>query len=260
MGKQHSNLGSLLRGSVSFLLVLALWSAVTYTGMVKDFFLPTPSAVLGGFYALFFEQGFLVDVLVSIGRVMAGFWVAVVLAIPAGIAIGLNKKAEAFIEPAVAFIRYIPTPALIPLFILWSGIGESEKILAIAQLLFFQLALMVANSVSFTPKEVVESARTLGASPWQIVTRVIFPSIRPRIFDDLRISIGWAWSALMAAEIVGATSGIGLVIVQAQRLLRTENVMAGILTIGIIGLLTDILMKRLYPWFFPWAPKLENHA
>ncbi len=251
---------SLVHGLISFGVVFLLWSAVTYTGFVKEFFLPTPTAVLYGFVTLFVRQGFMVDILISIGRVFAGFWIAVLLAVPCGIAIGLHKKANAFIEPVIAFIRYIPTPALIPLFILWSGIGEMEKILAIAQLIFFQLTLMVANSVSFAPKEVIESARTLGATQWQVTRHIIFPFIRPRIYDDLRISIGWAWSALMAAEIVGATSGIGLVIIGAQRLLRTENVIVGILVIGFIGLLTDVIMKRLYPVFFPWAPKLEHHA
>ncbi len=256
----RSNVRSLALGSLSFLLVLLLWSAATYTGFVKDFFLPTPTSVLRGFGTLFLHQHFLEDIFMSIWRVFAGFCIAVVLAVPCGIMIGLNKKMEAFIGPLVEFVRYIPTPALIPLFILWSGIGETEKILAIAQLIFFQLTLMTANAVSFTPKEVIESARTLGATRWQIVTRIIFPCICPRIYDDLRISMGWAWSALMAAEIVGATSGIGLVIIQAQRLLRTQNVMAGIITIGVLGLVIDLLMKRLYPVFFPWAPKLSHHA
>ncbi|MDO8649606.1 MAG: ABC transporter permease [Candidatus Peregrinibacteria bacterium] len=198
--------------------------------------------------------------LISVYRVLVGFIIAVVCAVPLGIIVGLNRRMEALVEPIVGFIRYTPTPALIPLFILWFGIGETEKIIVISQTVFFQLVLMVANSVSFIPKEIVESARTLGATKWQIITRVVFPYVKPRIYDDLRISIGWAWSALMAAEIVGATSGIGLVIVEAQRLLRTENVMAGILVIGLLGLVTDLVMKRLYPLFFPWAPKLEHHA
>lgn len=249
-----------LLGCLSFAILLGCWSLATSLGFVKPFFLPAPLSVVRGFFELFAYEGFLGDVLMSVWRVFAGFSIAVLLGIPCGIAIGLSKKAEASIEPMVAFIRYIPTPALIPLFILWAGIGETEKILAIAQLLFFQFTLMTSNAVLSTPREVIESARTLGASRWQIVLHVIFPYIRPRIFDDLRISIGMAWSALMAAEIVGATSGIGLVIIQAQRLLNTSNVMAGILTIGFIGLVTDVLLKKLYPVLFPWAPRLDHHA
>lgn len=257
---QSSKWSSTALGSISFLLLLLLWSLVTYTGFVKDFFLPTPTSLLHGFFSLFTQQSFANDVLISVYRVLVGFIIAVVCAVPLGIIVGLNRRMEALVEPIVGFIRYTPTPALIPLFILWFGIGETEKIIVISQTVFFQLVLMVANSVSFIPKEIVESARTLGATKWQIITRVVFPYVKPRIYDDLRISIGWAWSALMAAEIVGATSGIGLVIVEAQRLLRTENVMAGILVIGLLGLVTDLVMKRLYPLFFPWAPKLEHHA
>ncbi len=256
----RSNLKLWLLGSVAFIAVLIGWSACTYTRFVPDFFLPTPSEFLRALWHLFVVQHFLNDILISTTRVMAGFLIATVLAVPLGIMLGLNKKVEAFFEPIIDFIRYTPTPALIPLFILWFGIGEEQKVIVIAQAVFFQLVLLVANSVSFTPKELIESARTLGASRWQIVTQVVFPWAKPKIYDDLRISIGWAWSVLMAAEIVGATSGIGLVIIQSQRLLRTPNVIAAIIVIGTIGLATDIIIKRLYPYFFPWAPKLKTHA
>ncbi|MBI5793820.1 ABC transporter permease [Candidatus Uhrbacteria bacterium] len=256
----HGKWFSTLLGAVPFIMVFVLWSAVTYGGLVQPFFLPTPTALARGLWFLFAERSFASDIAISIERVLTGFVIAVVLAIPLGIAVGLSRKMEAIIEPIVGFIRYTPTPALIPLFILWFGIGETEKVIVIAQSVFFQLVLMVANAVASTPKELIESARTLGAGRGQIVYRVILPFVKPRIYDDLRISVGWAWSALMAAEIVGASSGIGLVVIEAQRLLRTPNVMGGILVIGIIGLITDITMRNLYPVFFPWAPKLKAHA
>lgn len=249
-----------LRGVVSFACITLVWWAVAASGFIESFFLPEPVSLLRGLYTLFTEHGFLWDIVVSIWRVAAGFAIAVVLALPIGILIGLSRKAEAFIEPVVDFIRYTPTPALIPLFILWFGIGETEKIVVIAQSVFFQLVLMTANSVSSVPKELVESARTLGATRRQVILHVVVPYARPRIYDDLRICIGWAWSALMAAEIVGASSGIGLAIIQAQRLLRTDLVMAAVLAVGLIGLFTDILLKQLYPVLFPWAPRLRNHA
>ncbi len=257
---RRSKWASVGLGSLSFAVIFVIWSAVTYTRFVSDVFLPTPSELVHGAVMLFVQRGFLWDIGISALRIIIGFVIAVMLAIPIGIALGLSRRASQLLEPVVDFIRYIPNPALIPLFILWFGVGETEKIIVISQTVFFQLVLMVANSVSFTPKEIIESAQTLGATRWHIITRVIFPYIKPRIYDDLRISIGWAWTALMAAEIVGASSGIGLIIVEAQRLLRTPNVVAGILTIGILGLITDITMKLLYPVFFPWAPKLEHHA
>ena len=257
---RRSNWHSIGLGTIPFIIVFIAWSSVTYTGFVQPFFLPTPTALVHGLYFLFVQQTFINDVLISAWRVIVGFIIAIVLAVPLGIALGLNRKAEAAIEPIVSFIRYTPTPALIPLFILWFGVGELEKIIVIAQTVFFLLVMLVANAIASTPKEIIESARTLGANRRQIILNVILPFVKPRIYGDLRISIGWAWTALMAAEIVGASSGIGLVIVEAQRLLRTPNVMGGILVIGMLGLLTDVIMKLLYPVFFPWAPKLQRHA
>jgi NitT/TauT family transport system permease protein len=119
---------------------------------------------------------------------------------------------------------------------------------------------MVANSVSAVPRAFVESARTLGATKWQIIERVIFPFTKPRIVDDLRVSMGWAWAGLMMAEIVGSTSGIGFVIIQSQRLLQTANVIAAIIIVGILGLLTDYFFKKLHRLWFPWVPKINHYA
>lgn len=251
---------AILLTSAPILLCIALWWMATTQGWVSPLFLPSPSALLRGFVELFTEQGFLRDIGVSTARVFGGFAIAVVLAVPLGMMMGLSRKVALLTEPLVDFIRYTPTPALIPLFILWLGVGEREKLVVIAQTVFFQLVLMVANDVAFVPREYLESSRTLGASRWQQFRHCIFPAILPRLYDDMRICLGWAWTALITAEIVGSSSGIGIVIIQAQRLLRTEFVIAGILTVGFIGLCIDVLMRKLYPVFFPWAPRLEKHA
>jgi NitT/TauT family transport system permease protein len=174
--------------------------------------------------------------------------------------IGLSRRAEAIIEPVLDFIRYTPIPAFVPLFILWFGIGELEKTIIIASSVFFQIVLLVANSISLTPKPIIASARTLGATQSQLVAKVIYPFAKPRILDDLRVCMGWAWAVLTIAEIVGATSGIGFVIIQSQRLLQTANVLAAIVVVGVLGLLTDAAFKWLYKVSFPWASRTENHA
>jgi NitT/TauT family transport system permease protein len=246
--------------SLSFFVLLAVWSLVSYTGLIKDFFLPTPTAVAKAVITLFVYQNFLRDVAMSVSRVSIGFAAATLIGVPVGIIIGLSKRAETFIEPVVDFIRYTPIPAFIPLFILWFGIGETEKIIVIGSSVFFQIVLMVANSVSLTPKPIVESALTLGVTRWQIITKVIYPFSRPRILDDLRVSMGWAWAVLTIAEIVGATSGIGFVIIQSQRLLQTARVIGAIIVIGSLGILTDALFKWLYRFCFPWASKIHQYV
>jgi NitT/TauT family transport system permease protein len=217
--------------------------------------LPSPLEVVKSTYNLFFHYGFINDISISIFRILSGFFIAVVLAIPLGIMIALNKKSSAFLEPVIDFIRYTPIPAFIPLFILWFGIGELEKIIVIVAAVFFQLVLMVANSVSQVPKDIIEYAKTLGAKKRNIAFDIIFQHSKPRIFDDIRVSFGWAWAGLMIAEIVGATSGIGFVIIQSQRLLNIGNVISAIIIVGLLGLLTDFMLKLAYKKLYPWSDK-----
>ncbi len=231
------------------------WSAVTYSGLIKDFFLPTPSAVISAFTAMLVNEGLVQDILISLYRITVGFGIATALAVPIGIAVGANKSAEALIEPLIDFIRYIPIPATLPLFILWFGIGELEKILVIAASVFFQLSLMVANAIQSTPKEMIESGLGLGSSKWQIVTKIMYPYAKPRILDDMRISLGWAWSALMISEIIGSTSGIGHLIIQAQRLLQSDHVFSVVIIIGLLGLTSDFAIKLLHKALFPWVQR-----
>lgn len=245
---------------LSFLILLGVWWFITAVGLIANFFLPSPSAVVEAIVRLFSQGNFISDIGISLFRILIGFGVAAILSVPLGILIGLNRRAEALIEPVVDFVRYTPIPAFIPLFILWFGIGELEKIVVIGVSVFFQLVLMVSNSVSLTPRDIIDSARTLGANHWQILTKVVYPYSKPRIFDDLRVSMGWAWAGLLIAEIVGSTSGIGFVIIQSQRLLQTGNVIGAIIVVGILGLTIDLIFKLLYKMFFPWAPKIQHHA
>jgi NitT/TauT family transport system permease protein len=260
MSWRSPKLRQILIGSLGFFLILGIWHAVTTAGLVKDFFLPAPKEVFTMIYRMLTVQGFLGDVGISSLRIALGFTLASALAIPLGMAIGLNKTAQDAAEPLIDFIRYTPVPAFIPLFILWFGIGELEKIMVIAVSVFFQLVLMVANSVSQTPREIIDSAKTLGAGRWQVIRLVIFQLGKPRIYDDMRVSIGWAWAVLMMAELVGSTSGIGYVIIQSQRLLKTSTVIAAILITGTIGLGIDIILKWLYAKLFPWARKIEHET
>ncbi len=247
-------------GLVSIGIILLAWHIITKLKFVPSYFLPSPLEVGNALYRMFTQGNLTKDILVSCYRVTTGFAIATALAIPCGIAIGLSKKTERLLEPTIDFIRYTPIPAFIPLFILWFGIGEGEKIVVIASTVFFQMVLMVGNAVLKTPLELIHSAQTLGASPWQIVTKIILPYIKPNIWDDMRINLGWAWSGLILAEIVGSSSGLGYVIIQSQRLLQTSNVIAAIIIIGLLGAAGDIIFKKLYTIMFPWAPKLNSYV
>jgi len=166
---------------------------------------------------------------------------------------GTFKAVEALVEPLVGFVRYMPASAFIPLFILWLGIGDVEKVAIIFVGSLFQLILMVAVVASSVPKEMLETAYTLGAARLQVIRRVLLPASLPGILDTLRIIVGWAWTYIIVAELVAAESGIGYMIINAQRMLQTGSIIFGILAIGFLGIVTDYLFKWLHRWLFPWA-------
>jgi len=237
----------------SFAFFLVVWSILTYGGLVDPLFLPSPGRVFQAGVDLFVELGFTTDILNSVYRVMLGFVVAALMGVPLGLFMGTFKVAEAFTEPVVGFIRYMPASAFIPLFILWLGIGDIEKIAIIFVGSFFQLVLMVAVVAKNVHKDLLETAYTLGAKRFQVIWKVLLPASLPGIVDTLRIIVGWAWTYIIVAELVASASGIGYMIISAQRMLRTGNIIFGILTIGILGLITDYFFKWLYNRLFPWV-------
>jgi NitT/TauT family transport system permease protein len=237
----------------SFAFFLILWSILTYGRFVDPLFLPTPGRVFKAGVDLFMELGFTTDILNSVYRVMAGFFIAAIIGVPIGLIMGTFKVAEAFTEPVVGFIRYMPASAFIPLFILWLGIGDVEKIAIIFVGSFFQLVLMVAVVAKNVHKDLLETAYTLGAKRFQVIRKVLLPASLPGIVDTLRIIVGWAWTYIIVAELVASASGIGYMIISSQRMLRTGNIIFGILTIGMLGLITDFFAKWLYNKLFPWV-------
>jgi NitT/TauT family transport system permease protein len=240
-------------GIGGFGCVLIAWSLLTYGGFISALFLPPPHRVLLAGIEQFAQLGFATDIFMSTYRVLAGFLAAAVIGVPLGVLMGTFKAVEALIEPLVGFVRYMPASAFIPLFILWVGIGDVEKIAIIFVGSFFQLILMTAVVASSVPKEMLETAYTLGAGRMQVVRRVLLPASLPGILDTLRIIIGWAWTYIIVAELVAAESGIGYMIINAQRMLQTGSIIFGILAIGFLGIVTDYLFKWTHRWLFPWA-------
>jgi NitT/TauT family transport system permease protein len=217
-------------------------------------FLKDPLYTLTTGVKLFTEFGFHKDVGVTVFRVVGGFILAAIVAVPLGIAMGAFKPVEAFFEPFISFARYLPASAFIPLLILWAGVGEAQKLSVIFIGSVFQIVLMVAVIVGSTRRDLVEAAYTLGADSRGIVRRVMLPGAAPQIAETLRLVLGWAWTYVIVAELVGAESGIGHMIMDSQRLLDTGQMIFGIFCIGVIGLVSDLLFKwmnqRLYPWAF----------
>jgi NitT/TauT family transport system permease protein len=235
-----------------FALFVAVWGAVTFGGLVPKIFLADPLQMLRSGWLLLTEQGFAYDIGMTVWRVVGGFAIAALLALPLGVMMGAYKPVEAFFEPFVSFARYLPASAFIPLLILWAGIGEAQKLAVIFIGSFFQLVLMIAVVVGNTRRDLVEAAYTLGSTDTGVVRRVLIPGAAPEIFEILRMVLGWAWTYVIVAELIGASSGIGHMITDSQALLATDQIIFGIIVIGLIGLVSDLLFKwgnrRLFPW------------
>jgi NitT/TauT family transport system permease protein len=184
---------------------------------------------------------------------MLAFLVASAMAIPVGVLIGSFRAWEAAIEPLVDFVRYMPVVAFVPLTILWVGTDESQKYLVIWIGTFFQQVLLIMDNVKRVPIDFVDLGRTLGLRERAILTRIVVPSSAPGIWDSMRISLGWAWTWLVLAELVAATSGLGYRIVTAQRFFQTETIIGYILVLGVLGLVADQLMKATGRGLFRWA-------
>ena len=240
-------------GTLFFVLFFAVWAFATLGGYVSKTFLADPVTMLRSGWTLLTEQGFATDIGYTVWRVVGGFVLAAVLAVPLGVAMGAYKPVEAFFEPFVSFARYLPASAFIPLLILWAGIGEAQKLSLIFIGSFFQLVLMIAVQVGATRRDLVEAAYTLGASDWGIVRRVLIPLAAPQIAETLRLVLGWAWTYVIVAELIGASHGIGHMITDSQALLATDQIIFGIITIGVIGLVSDLAFKRANRAMFRWA-------
>ncbi len=236
-----------------FVVFVAVWAAVTFGGLVSKTFLANPLQMVTSGWDLLVNQGFSKDIGMTVWRVVGGFLIAAALALPLGVAMGAYKPVEAFFEPFVSFARYLPASAFIPLLILWAGIGEAQKLAVIFIGSFFQLVLMIAVTVGNTRRDLVEAAYTLGSSDGSLIRRVLLPGAAPEIAETLRMVLGWAWTYVIVAELIGASSGIGHMITDSQALLATDQIIFGIIVIGLIGLVSDFFFKWVNRRLFPWA-------
>ena len=240
-------------GVAFFVVFVLVWAFFTLGGYVSPTFLASPPTMVKEAWLLFTEFNFIHDIGMTVWRVFGGFLLAAVVAVPLGIAMGAYKPIEAFFEPFVSFCRYLPASAFIPLLILWAGLGEMQKILVIFIGSVFQIVLMVAVIVGGARRDLVEAAYTLGANGQGVVRRVLIPGAAPGIAETLRLVLGWAWTYVIVAELIGSSSGIGHMIIDSQALLNTGQIIFGIIVIGLIGLVSDFVFKAINRKLFAWA-------
>ncbi|VFR21172.1 Taurine transport system permease protein TauC [plant metagenome] len=254
--------GSSRRISVLCIVALgALWWLATHFQWLPPLFLPSPAAVWEAFRNAWdgnIQGGEALPVHLqwSAIRVFGAFFLAVVTAVPAGIAMGVSRIARGLLDPPIEFYRPLPPLAYLPLIVIWFGIDETSKILLIYLACFAPIALAAKAGVRGASLEQVNAALSMGATRWQLIRHVVLPAALPEILVGLRIAIGFGWTTLVAAEMVAASVGVGQLVLNASNFLRTDLVVMGILVIGVFAWAFDLLMRRVEARLVPWKGRL----
>lgn len=251
-------MGSRTLSLICFFLLIGIWCAASYSGAVDEIFLPSPTDVINKLISMAKDGSLLANCWESTARVLVGWIFSVIVALPVGMLMANSKRFSAFIQPIIEFARYLPVVALVPLTLLYLGIGEVQKYTIIFLGTFFQLVLMICDTVSSVDNNMINAAKTLGSNRFQIYKEVIFPAALPGLMDDFRLTIGWAWTYLVVAEMVAANNGLGYMILKSQRYLATDTIFAGLILIGLIGLVTDWVFRLLTRIVAPWQERLGD--
>lgn len=238
---------------------LALWWGVTKLEWVNPLFVPSPASVWNAFVEICREgykgSSLLVHAGASLKRLGTAFLIILATAIPLGLISGFFIRVRALVEPFIEFYRPLPPLAYYTLLVLWLGIGDSSKIALLALAGFAPLYIAVASGVVRIPQDRINGARSLGASRARLFTRVIFPSCLPDIFTGVRTALGMTYTTLVAAEMVAAESGLGWMVLDASKFLRSDVIFVGIILMGVIAVLIDLSIRWLERSQVPWIGK-----
>lgn len=241
---------------ITFLLLIALWYAGSHFSGINPIFLPTPQATFSYLFGVIRDGSLWSDIGISCYRVFMGFLISVVIGIPLGLLSGTYKIVNAVTKPLIEFFRYLPVSALIPLIMVWTGVGEAAKITIIVVGAVFSMTAMIADIVKGIQIDLINTAYTLGASQGQVIRNVIIPAIMPNVMDTMRMVMGWAWTYLIMAEMLASSSGLGYNIMIAERFMKTYIIFGGIFVIGILGLIIDRIFALIHKRLFHWAEEL----
>ena len=242
-------------GSVA--TALAVWFGVTNLGLVDPLFFPSPQSVWQSFLEIL-QNGYkglplIQHIGASMWRLLTAFVLALVTAIPLGMASGYFKPLQAILDPFVEFYRPLPPLAYYTLLVIWLGIEDPSKIALLFLGGFAPLYIAMVSGVRRVPRDRINASLSLGASQWQVFTQVIFPSCLPELFTGLRTALGFMYTTLVAAEMVAAVSGIGWMVLDASKFLRSDIIFVGILIMGVIAIILDLGLRWLQTRYLPWV-------
>ncbi|EKF41640.1 ABC transporter permease [Nitratireductor indicus] len=238
-----------------FVVVIALWYGVRWSGLVDQGLLPPPHLVFADIWQRSVEGTFLIDIWMSVRRVLLGLLFGMLLAVPVGFLIGWDKRIRRFVDPLINFFRALPPIALIPLAIVYLGIGEVAKVAILFYAAFFSGVIVMYEGMSQTNPLFIRVSRTLGATDWEVFSKIIVPLTLPHVLTATRVALGVAWATLVASELVAAQNGIGAVIQNASAFFNLTTIYAGIITIGFFALMMDTILRWASRQFLDWQER-----
>ena len=236
--------------------IVALWYGVALSGFVNPALIPLPHAVAARFWELLTQARLPTDIWMSTQRVFLGVLLGTLLAVPVGFVLGWYKEVRAFIDPLINFFRALPPIALIPLVIVYFGVGELAKVVILFYASFFAGVIVMYEGIAQISPIYVRVARTLGATDSEIFRRVIVPLTVPHILTALRVALGVAWATLVASELIAAQQGLGALIQNASSFFQLDIIYVGIICIGFIALAMDLVLRRIARRLVAWQERI----
>jgi NitT/TauT family transport system permease protein len=238
--------------------IVLVWSAIPYSGLVSPALVPTPLQVAERFVSLLWGDRLGLDVIASTQRVILGVALGITAAVPVGFMLGWYRQVRRFVDPLVNFFRALPPIALIPLVIVYFGIGEAAKVVILFYASFFAGVIVMYEGIAQISPIYVRVARTLGAADDEIFLRVIMPLAVPHMLTALRVALGVAWATLVASELIAARQGLGALIQDAASFFQLDTIYVGIICIGFIALVMDLILRAVSRRLVSWQDRIAS--
>jgi sulfonate transport system permease protein len=254
--KRSKNVEHIVLGSIIPIILLIIWETLSRLEVFPAYMLPAPSVVLGTIVGLGQDGSLWGHIGITTYRVLAGFVLGTAVAVVLGSFVGFYQKAEQLFDPMIQAFRSIPSLAWVPLFILWMGIGEPSKITMIAVGVFFPVYLNMISGILGVDRKLIEVGKINKLNSFQLVTRIILPASLPSFLTGLRSGLGLGWMFVVAAELMGASQGLGYLLVLGQNTLSPETILASIILFAVIGKLTDWILKVIEARALHWQDRL----
>lgn len=241
-----------------FIFLVGFWLLLRASGLINPTLLPSPAHVVEVFWNNLTQGELLINIWMSVQRVLFGLLLGMLLAVPVGFLIGWYKPVRRFVDPLINFFRALPPIALIPLVIVYLGIGEVAKVAILFYASFFAAVIVMYEGMSQISPVFIRVAKTLGATDFEIFLKVMVPMTVPHMLTALRVALGVAWATLVAAELVAAQQGLGAMIQNASSFFDLGTIYLGIICIGVLALLMDLALRGISRRLVSWQDKVES--